>query len=217
MSDRDALPLPGFHDALFPIAIGLGATGGPERQVEILPLRSGREARNQRRRHSLRRFDVGTGLRDLADLETLIAFFEARGGAMHPFRFRDPLDHRSSPRSQAIGAADQPLGMGDGSATRFPLVKTYGGDGGYARPIRLPRSDTVVVAVNAQSVADTAFGFDYETGDVVFNVPPADGAPVSAGFIFDIAVRFDIEHLATSLSGFRAGEVPSVPLVEVMI
>lgn len=217
MPDIATLPLPGFHDALFPIAIGLGATGGPERQVEILPLRSGREARNQRRRHSLRRFDVGTGLRDLADLETLIAFFEARGGAMHPFRFRDPLDHGSSLRGQTIDASDQSLGAGDGAATRFPLIKTYDGEGGYARPIRLPRIDTLAVALDGQPVDPSTFDFDYGTGGVVFATAPGDRVAVTAGFAFDIAVRFDIEHLATSLSGFRAGEVPSVPLVEVLI
>ncbi|MCP1198127.1 DUF2460 domain-containing protein [Notoacmeibacter sp. MSK16QG-6] len=217
MPDIGSLPLPGFHDVLFPIAIGLGATGGPERQVEILPLRSGREARNQRRRHSLRRFDVGTGLRDVADLETLISFFEARGGAMHPFRFRDPLDYRSSVQGLPTGAFDQTLGTGDGSTTRFPLTKTYGEADGYVRPVRLPRHGTLNAAIDGNPLEETAFSFDNETGEVVFDAAPANGAQISAGFAFDIAVRFDIEHLATSLTGFRAGEVPSVPLVEVLI
>ncbi len=217
MSDITSLPLPGFHDELFPIAIGLGATGGPERQVEILPLRSGREARNQRRRHSLRRFDAGTGLRDLTDLETLIAFFEARGGAMHPFRFRDPLDWRSCARNADVTAADQTLGLGDGATTRFALAKTYGGEGGYVRPVRLPRTGTLILAVDGRSVSGDEVDFDYATGEVVFETAPAAGVAVTAGFEFDIAVRFDVEHLVASLSGFCAGEMPSVPLVEVLI
>jgi uncharacterized protein (TIGR02217 family) len=54
-----------FHDVRFPVAVSFGATGGPERRVEIVALTSGREKRNLRLAHSRRHFDAGTGVRSL--------------------------------------------------------------------------------------------------------------------------------------------------------
>ena len=39
---------------------------------------------------------------------------------------------------------------------------------------------------------------------------------ITAGFAFDVPVRFDTDHLVLSLSAFEAGQLPSVPLVEVL-
>jgi uncharacterized protein (TIGR02217 family) len=52
-------------------------------------------------------------------------------------------------------------------------------------------------------------------GIVQFLEPPAEGATVSAGFAFDVPVRFATDHLQVSLSAWRAGELPNVPIVEV--
>ena len=84
-----------FHDVLFPVAVSFGATGGPERRNEIVRLTSGREHRNARFAHSRRRYDAGTGLRSVEDLYDVLAFFEARRGSLHAFRFRDPFDMKS--------------------------------------------------------------------------------------------------------------------------
>jgi len=46
-------------------------------------------------------------------------------------------------------------------------------------------------------------------------MPPADGAQVTAGFEFDTPVRFDTDELRVDLSAFRAGAIPSIPLVEI--
>ena len=40
-------------------------------------------------------------------------------------------------------------------------------------------------------------------------------AAVSAGFEFDVPVRFDTDRIAVSVASFEAGEVPQVPVVEV--
>jgi uncharacterized protein (TIGR02217 family) len=52
---------------------------------------------------------------------------------------------------------------------------------------------------------------------VTFAEPPGAGARVTAGFEFDVPVRFDTERLQISIAGFQAGEVPSVPVVEVRL
>jgi uncharacterized protein (TIGR02217 family) len=102
--------LASFHDVLFPLGVSFGATGGPERRNEIISLTSGREKRNSRFAKSRRHYDAGTGLRSLDDLQEVIAFFEARRGSLHAFRFRDPFEMKSCAPALAPSATDQSLG-----------------------------------------------------------------------------------------------------------
>lgn len=209
--------LASFHDVLFPLAVSFGATGGPERRNEIVTLTSGREKRNARFAHSRRHYDAGTGLRSLEDLHEVLAFFEARRGSLHAFRFRDPFDMKSCASGATPGPLDQMLGTGDGSTRRFGLVKTYGsGPDAYQRPIFKPAAGSLRVAAGGADAAGD-FGFDAETGEVVFSdgKAPAGGQAVTAGYEFDVPVRFDTDRLSISLRAFKAGQIPSIPLIEV--
>jgi len=40
---------------------------------------------------------------------------------------------------------------------------------------------------------------------------------ISAGFLFDVPVRFDTDYLEVDHSAFIAGEIPKIPLVEILI
>lgn len=208
-----------FHEVRFPTAVSFGATGGPERRVEIVALTSGRERRNLRLAHSRRHFDAGTGVRSLADLHEIVAFFEARRGSYHGFRFRDPFDMKSCAPDAAPSPGDQLLGTGDGETAAFRLVKRYGeGEDAYARPIRKPVEGTVQVAVGGvERTAPAHFAVDHSTGVVTFSPGsiPGAGVPVTAGFAFDVPARFDTERIAVSLSAFKAGQIPSIPIVEI--
>ena len=202
-----------FHDVRFPLPIGLAARGGPERRTEIVTLGSGREERNASWIGSRRRFDVAPGVRSLDDIAVLTAFFEARRGALHAFRFVDPLDHKSCGPSGEPGASDQRLGFGDGATARFALVKRYGvGETAWVRPILKPVAGSVTVAVD-----DAPVGFSLDGGDVVLDAPPPAGASVTAGFRFDTPVRFDMDRLEIGADGSGGGIVESLPLVEVLL
>lgn len=213
--------LAAFHDVRFPTAVAFGATGGPERRTEIVTLTSGREKRNARFSHSLHRYDAGTGLRSLTDLYEIIAFFEARRGSLHAFRFRDPFDMKSCRADQTPSNVDQVLGTGDGTRVRFALLKTYGdGGGAYSRPVRKPVLASLIVAVaGVAKTSPTHWSFDDATGDIVFTpaAKPSMGVAVTAGYEFDVAVRFDIDRLEIGISAFKAGKIPSIPLVEVQL
>ena len=198
-----------FHDVRFPVDVAFGASGGPERRTEIVALASGHERRNQRWRRSRRRYDAGQGIRSLADLYAVVAFFEARRGPFHAFRYRDPVDHGSGAPGVAPGPADQTLGAGDGSRTSFALVKRYGAQ---ERAISHPDLATLRVAIDG--VETTAF--DFADGAVRLAVAPALGEAVTAGFLFDVPVRFASDELTVSLTAFEAGELPAVPLLEVL-
>jgi uncharacterized protein (TIGR02217 family) len=209
--------LASFHDVRFPAAISFGATGGPERRNEIVQLTSGREKRNARFAQSRHHYDAGTGVRSLADLHDILDFFEARRGSLHAFRFRDPFDMRSCRPGETPTALDQVLGTGDGTAARFALVKRYGeGSDAYFRRISKPVAGSLKVAVGVET---TDFSFDDETGEIVFAPAaiPAVGLAVTAGYEFDVPVRFDAERLSISLTAFKAGQIPSIPLVEVQL
>ncbi len=210
--------LASFHDVRFPLAISFGATGGPERRIEIVTLTSGRERRNARFADSRRHFDAGTGVRSLDDLYEVLAFFEARRGSLHAFRFHDPFDGKSCRPDAAAAGSDQLLGTGTGSRSRFALVKTYGeGTEAYSRPIAKPVAGTLLVTVNGAAVPPADFSFDDAAGEIVFAAGhlPENGAAVRAGFEFDVPVRFDTERLEVSLTAFRAGQIPAIPLIEV--
>lgn len=212
--------LSSFHDVRFPIALALDASGGPEWRNEVIGLLSGREKRNARQSASRRHYDVGTGLRSLDDMHTLVAFFEARRGNLHAFRIQDPFDWKSCPIGATPVATDQPIGVGNGANRRFALSKTYGtGDDAFVRPIRLPQTGSLKVAVNGVALTAPQFSFDQATGEVVIAVAqtPANGAAVTAGYAFDVPVRFDVEHLSLSMAAFKAGQALSIPLIEVLL
>ncbi|MFZ5690676.1 MAG: phage distal tail protein, Rcc01695 family [Pseudomonadota bacterium] len=209
--------MPAFHEILFPLDIALGSAGGPERRTEIVALASGREERNARWAHSRRRYDAGYGVKTFEALSQVIAFFEERRGMLHGFRWRDRLDHASAAPGVTVTALDQTIGVGDGETVAFQLAKTYGGAfAPYVRPVVKPVSGSVRVAVDGVELND-GFSVDVTTGVVTFAIPPGIGEAVTAGFLFDVPVRFDTDYLEVDLSAFAAGAIPKIPLIEIKV
>jgi uncharacterized protein (TIGR02217 family) len=208
-----------FHEIRFPLSISLGASGGPERRTEIVTLGSGREERNSPWALSRRRFNAGFGLKRLDDIHELIAFFEARHGRLHGFRWKDRADWKSTAPSAVVSPLDQALGTGDGEQASFQLVKTYSSGGaGYTREIVKPVAGSIHVAVAGAPMEENIdFTADLTTGLVIFASPPAPGAAISAGFEFDVPVRFDTDYLDINLAAFEAGSVPDIPVIEIRI
>jgi uncharacterized protein (TIGR02217 family) len=208
-----------FHEIRFPANLSFGSVGGPERRTEIVTLANGFEERNTPWAHSRRRYDAGVGLRSLNDVETLIAFFEARAGQLHGFRWKDWSDYKSCAPLSTPSPLDQLIEVGDGVRTVFPLQKTYvSGLQSYTRPIRKPVAGSVTVAVSDDpKVQGHEFTVNVETGEVTFSLPPDLGTRVSAGFEFDVPVRFDTDAILTSVASFQAGDVPTVPVVEIRL
>ena len=207
MGEEDMQP---FADEAFPLSIGQGARVEPGFSTAIVTTASGHEQRNVDWASARMRYDAGPGVRSEADLATLIAFFRARRGCAQAFRFRDPLDHSSNGGSGVPGAGDQMLGIGDGVATRFALIKHYGDE---VRPITRPIAVSVRVTVAG---AERTSGWTLSDGGVIdFAVPPATAAEVRAGYLFDVPVRFEHDKLDISTGMWAAGEVASVGLMEV--
>ena len=203
-----------FHHVRFPLDIALGARGGPERKTDVVTLAGGGEQRNGRWVHSRRRYNAGYGVKSRADMQAVLAFFEERRGRLHGFLWRDGIDHSSGGPVPLPG--DQAIGTGDGTRTVFQLVKRYGAAfDPYLRPIRKPVSGSVRVAV-AGVERTSGWTVDEATGLVSFAVAPASGGAVSAGFLFDVPVRFDTDRLDIEWSNFDGAEAPNIPLAEVL-
>jgi uncharacterized protein (TIGR02217 family) len=210
-----------FHEVRFPTEIAFGSAGGPERRTEIVTLGSGHEERNARWADSRRRYNAGYGVRSLDDLHAVVAFFEERRGRLYGFRWRDRIDFKSSVPGEAVTPLDQTLGTGDGATVSFQLVKRYGAlHAPWLRTIRKPVAGTVRVAVDGTEKNEGAdWSCDLTTGVVTFagGAIPAGGKAVTAGFEFDVPVRFDTDHLDINLTSFAAGDIPAIPLVEIRL
>jgi uncharacterized protein (TIGR02217 family) len=208
-----------FHEVRFPTNLSYGSVGGPERRTDIVTLVNGFEERNTPWEHSRRHYDAGAGLRSLDDVSKLIAFFESRRAQLYGFRWKDWSDFKSCLPSKDVSALDQELGRGDGTKRVFQLIKTYESGGQiYTRPISKPVKGTVRIALAGDPRVDTLeYEVNTETGEVAFAIAPDIDVRITAGFEFDVPVRFDTDRILTSISTFNAGEIPNVPVIEVRL
>jgi len=151
-----------FHEARLPARLAFGCTGGVERRTEVVTLASGFERRTSPWTQGRRRYLIATAARPLDEIAELTAFFEARGGRLAGFRFRDPADFKSCAPSGLPSAGDQPIGVGDGVRKAFQLSKA-------GRTIAKPVAGTVKVAVAGLAAP---FTVDTITGLVTLSTAP---------------------------------------------
>lgn len=202
-----------FHEIRLPYGLSRGARGGPRRRTDIVTLASGFEERNSNWADSRREWDLGYELDDASALHALVRFFEDRRGRLYGFRFRDYADYASAEPGATVSATDQLLGYGDGVTTAYQLVKHYGTVLPWARRITKPVAGTVQIALDGMAVVN-GWAVDVTTGTVKFDAAPASGIAVTAGFEFDVPVRFKSESLDITHRMLTAAEAPQVPIVE---
>jgi uncharacterized protein (TIGR02217 family) len=195
-----------FHDVRFPTDIAFGSGGGPVFSTDIVELASGYEQRNINWAAARARFNVAHGIKTQEQLAALIAFFRARRGRAHSFRFKDWTDY------QAVG---QSLGVGDGVRTAFQLVKLYT-SGGITETRNITKPVAGMLVPYLAGVAQvTGFSVNAATGVVTFVSAPGVGVAVTADFEFDVPVRFDTDRLSSSLDSYGSFSWADIPLVEV--
>jgi uncharacterized protein (TIGR02217 family) len=200
-----------FDDVVFPLEIGREAMVTAEFSTNVVTTLSGHERRNSSWSDARLSYDVGPGVRSEVELGVLLDFFRARRGPAIGFRFTDPFDFSSNGMVGAANMLDQQIGVGDGLRTSFPLVKNYG-IAEQVRRITTPKPDSVSVAIN--DVAATGWTV-VDKGVVDFATAPSPGSIVTAGYMFDVPVRFAEDRLEISRATFGAGDMASVPLVEI--
>ena len=208
-----------FHEVRFPASLSFGSVGGPERRTEIVTLNSGFEERNTPWEDARRRYDAGVAMRSVDDLETVLAFFEARAGRLYGFRWKGWSDYKSCVVSQDPAFEDQEIGVGDSVTAKLQLCKNYrSGETVYCRAVTKPIEGTVSAGIGGVEVFEGKdFDVDYDTGILSFYEAPPESSLVTAGFAYDVPVRFDTDRLEINMASFRAGHVPSIPVIEVRV
>jgi len=203
-----------FDDISFPLDIGARAQVAPSFSTRVIESVSGHEQRSTQWADARMSFDAGPGIRSEADIATLIAFFRARRGAARGFRFHDPFDNVSGDFGSDPDPLDQTIGQGDGAQSQFTLVKCYGsGSDPQIRFITRPVAGSIRVALDG---VEQISGWSHlGQGVIAFDTAPAEGVLVTAGFAFDVPVRFAEDRLEIDRETFAAGIVPSVQLMEI--
>lgn len=205
-----------FHEVRFPTGISFGSRGGPQRKTFVSVSGSGYEHRNSQWADSKRTYNAGYGIKDIDDLNEVISFFEERRGRLHGFRWKDRSDWKSCKPTVTPNFDDQTIGAGDGSTTTFQLIKVYGSTNSYTRDIKKPVANSVVVGIDGVQQL-SGWSVDTTTGVITFTTAPGSGLGVTAGYQFDVPVRFDTDYLEVDYSGFESGAIPDIPLVEIRI
>jgi len=202
-----------FDEVQFPTDISRGATSRPRRILDVVTLRSGYEQRNTIWTNSRRSYDVSLGLRDLDDVYAVQEFWEGRRGGLRGFRFKDWSDFKSVSPNVSVSDLDQ--AMATITSTTFQLQKVYSAASNpWTRTITKPVSGTLVVRDGTGSLTEGVdYTVDYSTGIVTFGSAPS-GTP-TAGFEFDVPVRFQDEDLEINVALFDVGSVPAINLLEV--
>ncbi len=206
-----------FDEIQLPLRIGFGSSGGPNFSTEIIVIDSGYERRNQNWSQARRSFDARAGVRSATDAATLLAFFHARAGRARGFRVRDWSDFTSASDNVSNPTfTDQIIGTGDDSTTVFQLVKNYASGGvSHKRIITKPVGGTLSVGLNG-ALLSTGYSVDTTNGLVTFASAPASGISISAGFVFDVPVRFDTDQLSLSTENYAMHKA-EIPLVEIRV
>jgi len=197
-----------FHDVQFPPNISYGSRGGPKFKTSVIPLSSGYEQRNANWSSVRGEWNVTHGVKTRAQVSELIQFFYGRMGRAYAFRFKDWSDYQLPAHT---------LGTGDGVRVSFPLTKVYtSGPVTYTRLIQLPVVSTLALTVGGLPTVDWAMNPSYE---VQFETPPAIGEIVALtdDAEFDVAARFDTDHMDVSLDDFDTSAWGSIPVVEVRL
>jgi uncharacterized protein (TIGR02217 family) len=204
-----------FDEIQLPLKVGFGATGGPLFSTEVITIDGGYERRNQNWSQARRRYDARTGVRSVTDAALLSAFFHARAGRARGFRLKDWSDFSSAADGTSTpNWEDQIIGTGDGGTIAFQLVKNYGSGGAtHRRAIQKPVNGSVIIGVDGVQQL-TGWSVNAATGIVTFAGPPATGETVTAGFLFDVPVRFDTDQLRLTAEDTQQARA-EIPLIEV--
>lgn len=176
----------------FPGCPSFGYTSTPRYEVTITRTSGGREKRNRNWSRPLYRFDCTVGPRAEDDVQELLEWYHAMGGAECGFRFKDEIDFQSCRVSETPTALDQPLIATGGSPRDYQLVKDYTvGARTQRREIYKPVSGTLLLAEAGVAINSALYEVDYSTGIVSLLYTPV-GA-LTWGGEFDVPVRFDSE------------------------
>lgn len=208
-----------FDEIQFPPEISEGAICGPGHSTAIITLpTTDAEERTARADGARRVYDASKGVSSIEAMAAIQSFAIARRGALRGFRWKDWSDFSSATDGYSTpGINDQEIGIGDGTTVDFQLVKAYiSGAISVSRRIEKPVSGSVRVAVDGVE-AMSGWSVNTTSGLVTFSVAPVLGKVITAGFYFDVPVRFSEDAdkwMKLRLSDFDNRDIPEINVIE---
>lgn len=202
----------------FPTDINYGVVGGPVYKTNIVEKNSGHENANSVWPEGRHEYDLIYAAKDQLTIERLLTFFHAIKGRAQGFRFKDFTDFKSCSIANSIACTDQILlRLPDKSNRYYQLVKRYTYDANHTtiRLIKKPVKDTIITAVNGKET--TEFSADFATGILEFYNLPQKNVVITAGFEFDVPVRFMSDTLQISIDSDKTRSVHNLGLIEVRL
>lgn len=202
-----------FIETQFPPEISYGSKGGPGFSTTIFTADSGAEQRNINWQDARARYDVSHGIKDVEDMNVILAFFYNVKGMAIGFRYKDWADYTLT---------DELIGTGGASPqTDWQITKTYTvGSENYVRDIKKIVANTLVVKVNSVTLTVTThYTIDINTGIISFTGgnEPGNGEDVEVTCEFDVPVRFDTDQMEITQEAWQLETWDSIPLVELKL
>lgn len=208
-----------FHDVHLPGSLQYGSTFGPQHTTSIFPTASGHEVRTTPYSQPKHRLRLVRELQSSSEAHAIKTHAMARRGAAFSFPQKDANDFTSAEDGVSTpDELDQEIGTGDGTTQAFQLFKTYepSGPAPKSRTITLPVDDTVVVALDGTPT--TSFTLTRPGGIITFAVAPSNGVVITAGFEFEVPVRYtqDAEAWAAmQVDAYEQWSTQALDLIEV--
>lgn len=194
----------------------LGSSGGgPGFSTSVVRTKSGYDKRQINWNVPLQKFRVDSGVKTetfIYDLYNLFMVMRAQG---HGFRVKNWFDFNSSKPTLPIARTDQVLATATAGQTQVQIIKTYSvGIGGLDLVKNITKLVVGTVIVDLDGADDTAnWTVNHNTG-LMTHAALTGGEIVSAGFEFDVPVRFAIDDWDAVLESIEINTVPEIPLIE---
>ncbi len=203
-----------FHEVRFPEQVSWGSHGGPRFRTQIFMSMQGFEKRNIDWSQPMMEFNVSMGIQTDVQMAQVLTFFNARQGMANGFRYKNWGNYRVQ---GATGPGSGIIAVGNGVDKRLPLFKKYG----LEQTLMYKRLHKIVLGtvVNVSILGDpqiekTDFTIDYNSGEIIFNTPVANGSPVYCDALeFDEAVRFNTDNMQATVDQFNSQSLQSLPLI----
>lgn len=205
---------------------GFPCISSPRWSSDLITVDSGFERVNQRWEHPLHKYTLPEAIRNHETFEEIKRIWYAMRGPVYTFPFRDPLDFASVDLQTAdtvptISRTDQVIGTGDGVTQTFQLTKAYTkGTQTYTRNIYHPVVSTVLIGYDGADPENISPSFDWDvdrnTGIVTFVEAPEPGVTITAGYLYDVEVRFeDDESFEGIVQTYSVSGFANIVLVEI--
>lgn len=172
-----------MSNSIFPVLAGMAwnVTRTPSFNTITHRSASGREARSALQAFPLwtfgLSFEVLRAAVAFSELQTLGGFFLARQGQYDSFLYSDPTDNSVTAQS---------IGTGDGTTTKFQLVRAWGS---FVEPVMNVNGAAVIKVNGVVKTLTTDYTID-AAGMVTFVVAPASSATITWTGAYYYRVRF---------------------------